>query len=145
MMAKNNGLVFDGNSWKDKDSKTYTSILDLYGISEIFSEEKNNLYEKKKEEDRKLQGELEEYIFSDFSSEERIDDELTNYIFSEEIDTAKVKSYDTENKNNLLYIWGIGIIVAMIFIVILNKYNRNRKKRRVEFATEINMESFGAK
>ena len=74
-----------------------------------------------------------------------MEEELTEYIFSDTINVAKVKTYNAENKENTFYIIGIGVVVAIIFIVIINKYNRNRKKRREEFATEINMESIGAK
>lgn len=144
-MAGNSGLLLDGNSWKNKEIKTYTSILDLYGVSELFSEDSYKLYQESTEKDKELQGTLKEYIFSDVSTEESVDEELKDYIFSKEIDVARVKSYETEDDNNLFYIWGIGIIVVVIFIVILNKYNHNRKTRREGFATEINMESIGAK
>ena len=61
-MAGNSGLLLDGNSWKNKEIKTYTSILDLYGVSELFSEDSYKLYQESTEKDKELQGTLKEYI-----------------------------------------------------------------------------------
>lgn len=144
-MEGQSGLKLDGYAWKDKDSTTYTSILDLYGVSDLFSNENNTLYQDKQVEEKRLQEDLQKYVFSGLSEQEQNDDELINYIFSEEINVAKVKSYVMENKESTIYFIGVAIIVVTAFVAILNIYNRERKRRRKEFATEINLENIATK
>lgn len=140
--AESNGLILNGEAWKDKNTTTYTSILDLYGVPDLFSGENTALYEKRREEDSRMQEKLQNYLFSGELQQTGNEAELTDYLFSGEIELSKVKSYTSEKESYMLSLVLAAILICMIFGMVLTGYSRRRKKRRESFAAEINMEDF---
>lgn len=138
------GLRLDGESWKNKDSTTYTSILDLYGVSDLFSQEMGQRYEKMQMEEQALQEELREYVFSGALRQEKLDGELIDYIFSEPMSLSKVKEYTTEKETDALCLFLAAVLAGLLFGRMIFRYNRERKKRRENFAVEIDMEDIRA-
>lgn len=136
------GLVLDGESWKNKDSATYTSILDLYGAADLFSAEHTRLYEQKYMEEQELQKELQEYIFSGAMPEKDGGEEaLIEYLFSDGVALSKVRDYNTQKEDYTLCLILAAVFACLVFGIIMVRYSRKRIKRRENFATEINMES----
>lgn len=132
------GLVLDGESWKNKDTTTYTSILDLYGVADLFSAEHTRLYEQKHMEEQELQ----EYIFSGTMPEKDGEEEaLIEYLFSDGVALSKVKDYNTQKEDYTLCLTLAAVLACLVFGMIMVRYSGKRKKRRENFATEINMES----
>lgn len=142
---KHSELLLDGESWKNKENITYSSILDLYGVSDLFTEQTNRVYKDEQDKEQVIQQKLQEYVFSDWTTNEQTEVELINYIFSDDVNLSKMKSYKSENGNDRLSAISIGIVLVIVFGIIMSGYNRERKKRREKFATEINMENIGAK
>lgn len=141
MPEKAEGLKLDGESWKNKDSTTYTSILDLYGAADLFSRGTTWQYEKIQLDERELQEELREYVFSKETWQENQDGELMEYIFSEAVTLSKVRDYATEKGKDTLCMILAAVLTGLIFGMIVFRYNGERKKRRENFAVEINMEN----
>lgn len=135
------GLVLDGESWKNKDSTTYTSILDLYGATDLFSAEHTRLYEQKYMEEQELQMELQEYVFSGMMPEKEGDEALIEYLFSDGVSLSKVKDYSAQKENYTLCLILAAVLAGLVFGIIMARYNTKRRKRRESFATEINMEN----
>ncbi len=134
-------MTLDGESWKNRENATYTSLLDMYGAPKLFSSEKTNLYSEIKQEDILEQQNLVDYIFS--GQMQVIDEEenLIDYIFSKEIELSKVKNYNKDENDYFLCFVMAEILIALIFIRLLVKFNAKRKKRREEYEAEINLES----
>lgn len=142
------GLKLDGEAWKEKDATAYTSILDLNGASDLFSQENTQIYEAKRNEEQIIQEELKEYIFTDRQQEQENEAELVDYIFTREISLSKVKDYTADNTNDgsgTIYTAAAVLLAGVLFAAALYRYNSGRKKRREKFATEINMENIGTK
>lgn len=133
-------MTFDGEAWKNRENITYTSILDIYNASDLFSSKSMEFYHESEQEKLVKQQEMVDYIFSDQLNTENSDEELINYIFSEEIELSKVKKY-SRNENNyfICYILAI-VLTVLVFVYLIMNFILRRKKRRGKYATEINME-----
>ncbi len=134
-------MTLDGESWKNRENTTYTSLLDMYGAPELFSFERTNLYYEIEQEDILEQQNLVNYIFSGQMKVEDKEENLVDYIFSKEIELSKVKNYNRDANNYFLCFVMAEVLVVLIFIRLLIKFNAKRKKRREEYETEINLES----
>lgn len=138
------GLVLDGESWKNKDSTTYTSVLDLYSAADLFSVERTRSYEQKYLEEQELQQELQEYIFSGKMPENDGEEEaLIEYLFSDGVSLSKVKDYSTQKESYTLCLILAAVLATLVFGIAMARYSRKRRKRRESFAVEINMENIG--
>lgn len=138
------GLVLDGESWKNKDSTTYTSVLDLYSAADLFSVERTRSYEQKYLEEQELQQELQEYIFSGKMPENDGEEEaLIEYLFSDGVSLSKVKDYSTQKESYTLCLILAAVLATLVFGIVMARYSRKRRKRRESFAVEINMENIG--
>lgn len=138
------GLVLDGESWKNKDSATYTSILDLYGAPKLFSAEHTRAYGQKYLEEQELQQELQEYIFSGKMPEQEDGEEaLIEYLFSDGVSLSKIKDYNTQKEDYTLCLILAAVLAGLVFGILMIRYSRKREKRRESFAVEINMETIG--
>lgn len=138
------GLVLDGESWKNKDSTTYTSVLDLYSAADLFSVERTRSYEQKHLEEQELQQELQEYIFSGKMPENDGEEEaLIEYLFSDGVSLSKVKDYSTQKESYTLCLILAAVLATLVFGIAMARYSRKRRKRRESFAVEINMENIG--
>lgn len=139
--GESSGMILDGESWKNRDNTTYTSLLDMYGAPELFSSEKTNLYSEIKQVDILEQQNLVNYIFSGQMQVENEEENLIDYIFSKEIELSKVKNYNRDEDDYFLCFVMAEILGILIFIRLLAKFNAKRKKRREKYETEINLES----
>lgn len=134
-------LELNGEAWKDRDITTYTSILDMYGAADLFSDKTTQQYQEMQEAGA-MDQQLADYLFSGRMQEAgTTDQELIDYIFTEELELTKVKNYNKDTNNYFLMLTMLGILVIMLFAMGLTEYNRRRRKRREKYAAEIDMEN----
>lgn len=134
------GMSYDGEAWKDRNQTTYTSILDLYGASDLFSSETTELYSVLQQKDNSEYQELVNYVFSGQINIEDKDEEIINRIFSEEIKISKVKDYNKEENNYFICFILAEFFVVLVFISAMIKFNARKRSRREKYATEIDIE-----
>lgn len=137
------GIELDGESWKERDDTTYTSLLDLYGVSDLFSEEVTVSYKHIEVEKDIKEQKLMDYVVSGevvVNNRTSKDEELIDYIFSVEIDISKVKEYDKEEKGFGILITIVGLFVVLAFCLFMVRFNIKRQNRREKYGIEINME-----
>ncbi len=137
------GIELDGESWKEREDTTYTSLLDLYEVSDLFSEKITNLYENKKAEEVIYEQELMDYVVSGavgVDNQIKKEDELIEYIFSQEINLSKVKEYDKGEYGYTTLLIMAGIFVIFAFGLFMVRFNIKRQNRREKYGIEINME-----
>ncbi len=134
-------LTLNGEAWKSRNQKTYTSLLDQYGVSDLFSDRNTELYRKLQQEKSAEYQELTEYIFSGQMQVEDEEEDLVEIIFSQEIQFSKTRDYSRGEEDYSICFVLAEILFVMLFIYILMKVNAGRKKRRELFAAEIDMES----
>lgn len=135
------GLVLDGRSWRQKNSTTYTSILDLYGTTDLFTEKISGYYEEQLLGEQELQEQLREYVFSGSLQQIEEDTALADYVFSRTLALSRVREYTTGTEDYTVSLILAGILAALVFGMAVGQYNRKRKKRREQFAAEIDMEN----
>ncbi len=135
-------LTLDGTAWKNKSSVTYTSLLDLYDVGDLFTEEKTALYEEKRNREKAMQSELQDYVFVSTIEDSMEEKPLTEFLFSEKIELSKIQNYNTEKENSRISIVLMIIFAFLVFSIFLLEYSNRRKKRRKDFAVEINMENY---
>lgn len=134
-------LELDGEAWKDRDMKTYTSIPDRYGADGLFSTKMTNQYQEQKKA-QSYDRELTEYLFSgQMQAADNLDAELADYLFAEELKLTRVRNYHKAEDNYSQIFWLSGILCMLLFSMALAKYNEHRKKRRAAYAVEIDMEN----
>lgn len=136
------GLTLNGEAWKGRDQKTYTSLLDQYGVSELFSDSSTKLYRELQQERIREQQELTEYLFSGQMRTGGGDEDLVELIFSEELHFSRTKDYSRGREDYSVCFVLAEILFVMLFIYILMRINAGRR-RREPLAAEINMESEG--
>lgn len=135
------GLRLNGEAWKNRDQKTYTSLLDQYGVSGLFSARNTERYQELQQEKSAEHQKLTEYIFSGQMQAEDEEEDLVEIIFSQELQFSKTRNYSRDEEDySICYILA-EILFVMLFIYILMKINAGRKKRREPLAVEIDMES----
>lgn len=134
-------LVLNGDSWKNRDNTTYTSLLDKYGAADLFSSKNMELYQEINEEKSAQQQVLTEYIFSGKMQTKSEDENMIELIFSQEIQLSKVRDYSrTEDDYTICFVMA-EMLFVLVFLYILIKINAGRKKRRESHAVEIDLES----
>lgn len=136
-------LELDGEAWKDRGIKTYTSILDMYGASGLFSTKMTYQYLRQQEENI-IDQELADFLFSgQMQGVDVTDKELIDYVFSEELEFTKVRNYNRDTDSSLRVFLLSGILGILLFLIGIARYNEHRRKRRAAYAAEIDMENQG--
>lgn len=134
-------LTLNGEAWKNRNNTTYTSLLDRYGVADLFSSESMELYQKIEEEKRAEQQELAEYVFSGQMQTKSEEENMIERIFSQEIQFSKLRDYSRSEDDYSICFVMAEMLFVLVFIYILIKINVSRKKRRESYAVEINLES----
>lgn len=133
-------LILDGEAWKNRDETTYTSLLDMYGVSDLFSSSNTELYGRQRSEDKLKYQEMTEYLFTGQINEKK-EETIAEQIFSEEIQLSKTRDYNKKDSDyTVCFVMG-EILFVLVFICIWIRIDAARKKRRKEHAAEINMEN----
>lgn len=133
-------LNLNGEAWKNRNNTTYTSLLDRYGAADLFSNKSMERYQQLEEEKHTEQQELTDYIFSGQMQTKSEDESMVECIFSEEIQTSKVRDYSRNEDDYFICFVMAEILFVFVFVYILMKLNAGRRKRRETHAIEINME-----
>lgn len=134
-------LTLDGEAWKNRNNTTYTSLLDRYGVADLFSSKSMDLYQENKEEKLAGQRALTEYVFSGQMQTMSEEENMIDLVFSREIQVSKLRDYSRSEDDYTICFVMAEILFVLVFIYILIKINANRKKRRESHAVEINLES----
>lgn len=138
-------LQLDAAAWKNKSTTTYTSLLDIYNASDLFTPKKTALYEQKRAREIQIQSARKDYVFLSEMEEEISEEEIINEIFSEEIQLSKIKNYETHTQNSRICAVLASIFAFLVFGICMLEYNNRRRNRREEIAAEINMENYRTK
>ena len=134
-------LTLDGEAWKNRGDTTYNSLLDINGVTDLFSGESTDRYNERQQEAYTEQQELTEYLFTGQTKPESAEENETDMIFSEEIRLSRSGDYSRSEEDYSVCFVMAEIIFVLIFLYILIKINAGRRKRREAHAVEINMES----
>lgn len=134
------GLELNGEAWKNRNNTTYTSLLDRYEASDLFSDKSMKLYQQLEEEKHIEQQELTEYIFSGQMQTKSEEENMIERIFAEEIQLSKVRDYSRNEDDYFICFVMAEILFVLVFVYILMKINAGKRKRREAHAAEINME-----
>lgn len=130
-------MTLNGEAWKNRGDTTYTSLLDMYGVSDLFSDESMRLYEQSKLDNISQQKELTEYLFSGRMQDKSADNNIVEQIFSEEIQFSKVQRYNRNTNDYTVSILLAEILFVLVFLCILMKWNASRREKRKGHAAEI--------
>lgn len=130
----------NGEAWKAKKSETYISILDMYGVKDLFAAEKTHMYRENMERRKETDNALRDYIFTK-SEKEDFDNELADILFSKEIKISNTRNYNASSNSNVFLYVLFALPAVMIFACIMVKFNIGRRKKREKYASEINMEN----
>ena len=130
-------MTLNGEAWKNRGDTTYTSLLDMYGVSDLFSDESMRLYEQAKPDSISQQKELAEYLFSGRMQGQSADNNIVEQIFSEEIQFSKVQRYSRNTNDYTVSILLAEILFVLVFLCILMKWNASRREKRKGHAAEI--------
>ena len=134
-------LTLDGEAWKNRENTTYNSLLDINGVTDLFSRESTDRYNDRKQESYTEQQELTEYLFSERAETENMEENEADMIFSEEIRLSRSRDYSRSEEDYSICFVMAEIIFVLLFLYLLIKINAGRRKRREAHAAEINMES----
>lgn len=134
-------MTLNGEAWKNRNNTTYTSLLDRYGVPDLFSGESMELYQKTEEKQHEEQEELTEYIFSGRMQTRSEEENMIELIFSQEIRFSKLRDYNKSEDDYSVCFLMAEILFVLVFIYVLIKVNAGRRKRRESYAVEINLES----
>lgn len=134
-------LTLDGEAWKNRGDTIYNSLLDINGVTDLFSQESTDQYNNMKQEAYTEQNELTEYLFSEQINTENVAGNVGDMIFSEEIRLSRNRDYSRNEEDYSICFVMAEIIFVLIFLYLLMKINAGRRKRREERAVEINVES----
>lgn len=133
-------LTLDGEAWKNRNNTTYNSLLDINGVTDLFSEESTGRYHEKQQESDTEQRELKEYLFSLQTMSNSVEENEADMIFSEEIRLSRNRDYSRNEEDYSICFVMAEIIFVLVFLYILIRINAGRRKRREAHAAEINME-----
>lgn len=136
-------LSLNGEAWKNREHTTYTSLLDQYGVPDLFSEQSTKLYQKVRQEREERQQEMSEYVFSGQMQTKTEETDWADLIFSQEIQFSKVMDYGKSTEDYSACLILLEILFVLLFAYILLKRNAGKRKRREAYAAEINMEGGG--
>ncbi len=134
-------LTLNGEAWKNRDNTTYNSLLDINGVTDLFSQESTDQYNDRKQESYTEQQELTEYLFSEQAETENMEENEADRIFSEEIRLSRSRDYSRNEEDYSICFVMAEIIFVLLFLYLLIRINAGRRKRREAHAAEINMES----
>lgn len=134
-------MVLNGEAWKDRNQTTYTSLLDQYGVSDLFSYDSIRLYQKLEQEKHIRQQEVTKYVFSGRMQVKEEEDDMVERIFSEEIQLSRVRDYNKNEDDYSICFVLAEILFVLAFIYILIKINSGRRKKEETHAAEINLEN----
>ena len=134
-------LTLNGEAWKSRNQKTYTSLLDQYGVSDLFSARNTERYRELQQEKGTQHQELIEYVFSGRMQTKGEEEDLVELIFSKEIQFSRIRDYSRDEEDYSMCFVLAEFLFVLLFIYILMKINAGRRKRREPFAAEIDMES----
>ena len=134
-------LTLNGEAWKSRNQKTYTSLLDQYGVSDLFSDRNTERYRELQQEKAAEHQELTEYVFSGRMQTKGEEEDLVELIFSEELQFSKTRDYSRGGEDYSICFVLAEFLFVLLFIYILMKINAGRKKRREPLAAETDMES----
>lgn len=131
-------MTLNGEAWKNRGDTTYTSLLDMYGVSDLFSDKSMHLYEQSRPDSISEQKALTEYLFSGQMQDQSADNDIVEHIFSEEIQFSKVQRYSRNTNDYTASIVLAEILFVLVFLCILMKWNASRREKRKGHAAEIN-------
>ncbi len=136
-------LTLDGEAWRNRGDTTYNSLLDINGVTDLFSQESTDQYNDRKQESDTERQELTEYLFSGQAenTEENEEENEADMIFSEEIRLSRSRDYSSSEEDYSVCFVMAEIIFVLLFLYLLIKINAVRRKRREAHAAEINMEN----
>lgn len=136
-------LTLDGEAWRNRGDTTYNSLLDINGVTDLFSRESTDRYNERQQEAYTEQQDLAEYLFAGQTKPESAEGNEADMIFSEEIRLSRSGDYSRSEEDYSICFVMAEIIFVLLFLYLLMKINAGRKKRREAYAAEINMESKG--
>lgn len=139
--GESSNMVLNGEAWKDRSQTTYTSLLDQYGVSDLFSYDSIRLYRKQEQEEGIRQQKLTNYMFSGQMQEKKDEDDIVERIFSEEIQLSRARDYNKNGDDYSICFVLAEILFVLLFIYILIKINSGRRKKEKGHAAEINLEN----
>lgn len=131
-------MTLNGEAWKNRGDTTYTSLLDMYGASDLFSDKSMRLYEQSKPDSISERQDLAEYLFSGQMQSSNADNDIVEQIFSEEMQFSKIQRYSRNTNDYTASIVLAEILFVLVFLCILMKWNASRREKRKEHAAEIN-------
>lgn len=134
-------LNLNGEAWKNRNNKTYTSLLDRYSVEDLFSDENMELYQKMEEENHAEHQKLTEYVFSGQLQTKGEEENMIDCIFSQEIQFSKLRDYNKNEDDYSICFIMAEILFVLVFICIIMKIKASGKKRREANAVEINLEN----
>lgn len=134
-------MTLDGVAWKNRNSTTYSSLLDRYGVADLFSGESMERYREMEEEKRAEQQELTEYVFSGQMQTKGAEENMVELVFSQELRFSKLRDYSRKEDDYFICYIMAEILFVLLFLCILMKIHTVRKKRRESHAVEVNLES----
>lgn len=134
-------LTLNGEAWKNRDNTTYNSLLDINGVTDLFSQENTSRYQEIKQESYAERQELTEYLFSEQANTGDMEENEADMIFSEEIRLSRSGDYSRSEDDYSICFAMAEIIFVLVFFYILMKINAGRRKRREAYADETDMES----
>lgn len=136
-------MILNGEAWKNRDNTTYTSLLDRYGISDLFSGENMESYQELEEEKSRECSELADYIFSGQLRAVSEEANMVEQVFSQELQFSKLKDYSRKEEDYSVCFVLAELLFVLVFLSALMKLNARRRKRREAYAAEIDLESEG--
>lgn len=135
----NGAMILNGEAWKSRGDTTYTSLLDIYGVSNLFSQESIELYAESKEEKDSRQEELTEFLFSGRMQAQSKEENIVEQIFAEEIHLSRVQNYSRSTNDYTISLVLAEILFVLVFLCLLMRWNAARREKRKEHAAEIDI------
>lgn len=134
-------LEYDGAAWKEKNNGAYISVLDRYNASELFVDSVSKNYIDEYNADTELTTELAGYIWDGrYVMEDGIDAELSEYLFSKEVNSTGLRPNTEINITNLPLTTMLCVFLTSLSALIIYKYSCFRREKREKNAAEDNME-----
>lgn len=130
-------MILNGEAWKNRGDTTYTSLLDMYGVSDLFSEESMDLYEGAKADSVSQQQELTEYLFSGRMQDKSEYNDMADQIFSQELQFSRIQRYSRDASDYTAVIVLAEMLFVLVFLCVLMRWNAGRREKRKEDAVEI--------
>lgn len=133
-------MTLNGESWKNRGQTTYTSLLDRYGASGLFSGESMEAYQEIREKKGAGQQALTEYVFSGKMQAKGEEGNVADLIFSQEIRFSKLRDYNRGEKDDATCFVMGEMLFVLAFLCALVKINAGRRKGRGQRAVKVDVE-----